>query len=103
DAGASDLPEYLLAGNREPLPRLLVVMDEFAAIAAELPDFVDKLVDVAQRGRSLGVHLLLATQRPTGVVNDHIRANPNTRPALRGDPPRSRATAATRGGRGSSR
>ena len=83
DAGASDLPEYLLGGHAEPLPRLLVVMDEFAAIAAELPDFVDKLVDVAQRGRSLGVHLLLATQRPTGVVNDHIRANTNLRVALR--------------------
>src|SRR5207248_2058576 len=70
DAGASDLSEYLAAGHPEPLPRLVVVMDEFAAIAAELPDFVDRLVDVAQRGRSLGVHLLLATQRPTGVVND---------------------------------
>jgi S-DNA-T family DNA segregation ATPase FtsK/SpoIIIE len=83
EAGASDLPEYLRAGNPEPLPRLLVVMDEFAAIAAELPDFVDRLVDVAQRGRSLGVHLLVATQRPTGVVNDHIRANTNVRVALR--------------------
>ena len=58
-------------------------MDEFAAVAAELPDFVDKLVDVAQRGRSLGVHLLLATQRPTGVVNDHIKANTNVRMSLR--------------------
>jgi S-DNA-T family DNA segregation ATPase FtsK/SpoIIIE len=83
EAGATDLAEYLLGGNPEPLPRLLVVMDEFAAVAAELPDFVDKLVDVAQRGRSLGVHLLLATQRPTGVVNDHIKANTNLRVALR--------------------
>src|SRR5207253_1859739 len=83
DASATDLSEYLRAGNSEPLPRLLVVMDEFAAIAAELPDFVDKLVDIAQRGRSLGVHLLLATQRPTGVVNDHIKANTNLRVSLR--------------------
>jgi S-DNA-T family DNA segregation ATPase FtsK/SpoIIIE len=76
-----------LAGYRrvspQPLSRLVVVIDEFASLAKELPDFLHALVDVAQRGRSLGVHLLLATQRPAGVVTDDIRANTNLRIALR--------------------
>ncbi len=62
---------------------LLVVVDEFATLAAELPDFVDGLVDLAQRGRSLGLHLVLATQRPAGVVTESIRANTTMRLALR--------------------
>ena len=64
-------------------PSLLIVIDEFATLAKEVPDFVDGIVDVAQRGRSLGVHLLLATQRPGGVVSENIRANTNLRMALR--------------------
>ncbi|NED80284.1 cell division protein, partial [Streptomyces sp. SID11233] len=66
-----------------PLPRLLLVIDEFASLARELPDFVSGLVDLAQRGRSLGIHLLLATQRPAGVVSPEIRANTTLRIALR--------------------
>ena len=65
------------------LARLVVVIDEFATLAAELPGFLDALVDVAQRGRSLGVHLVLATQRPHGAINDRIRTNTNLRIALR--------------------
>jgi DNA segregation ATPase FtsK/SpoIIIE, S-DNA-T family len=83
DAGASDLKEYLRAGHPEPLPRLVVIIDEFATMAAELPDFIDSLVGIAQRGRSLGVHMILATQRPGGAVNDNIRANTNLRISLR--------------------
>jgi S-DNA-T family DNA segregation ATPase FtsK/SpoIIIE len=82
-AGVSDLKEFLRERPEEALPRLLVVIDEFATMAAELPDFIDSLVGVAQRGRSLGVHMLLATQRPGGAVNDNIRANTNLRIALR--------------------
>jgi S-DNA-T family DNA segregation ATPase FtsK/SpoIIIE len=67
----------------EPMPRLLIVIDEFASLVTELPDFVAGLVDIARRGRSLGVHLLLATQRPAGVVTADIRANTNLRIALR--------------------
>ena len=52
-------------------------------MAAELPDFIDSLVGIAQRGRSLGVHMILATQRPGGAVNDNIRANTNLRISLR--------------------
>ncbi len=64
-------------------PRLVLVVDEFATLARELPDFVTGLVSLAQRGRSLGIHLLLATQRPSGVVSPEIRANTNLRIALR--------------------
>ncbi|MFI6823505.1 FtsK/SpoIIIE domain-containing protein [Micromonospora sp. NPDC050187] len=66
-----------------PLPRLVIVIDEFASLVSELPDFVAGLVDIARRGRSLGVHLVLATQRPAGVVTPDIRANTNLRIALR--------------------
>jgi S-DNA-T family DNA segregation ATPase FtsK/SpoIIIE len=82
-AGAADLGAYQADSHRAPLPRLLVVIDEFATMAADIPDFLDSLVGIAQRGRSLGVHLLLATQRPSGAVNDNIRANTNLRLALR--------------------
>ncbi len=81
DAGVSDLKD--MPPDGDPLPRLLIVVDEFATLAAELPDFMTSLVDVAQRGRSLGIHMVLATQRPTGVVDAKIRANTNLRVALR--------------------
>ena len=82
-AAVGDLTEYRRAGTGGPLPRLVVVVDEFAALAKELPDFLTALVGIAQRGRSLGIHLLLATQRPAGVVTDDIRANTSLRLALR--------------------
>lgn len=81
EAGVSDLRDYLAPSP--PLPRLLIVIDEFATLAMELPGFLSALVDVAQRGRSLGIHLLLATQRPQGVVDGKIRSNTNLRVALR--------------------
>jgi S-DNA-T family DNA segregation ATPase FtsK/SpoIIIE len=81
--GASDLSDYRLRAEAPTLPRLVVVIDEFAALAKELPEFLSALVGIAQRGRSLGVHLILATQRPAGVVTDEIRANTNLRLALR--------------------
>lgn len=64
-------------------PALVVVVDEFATLAKELPGMIDELVDIAQRGRSLGIHLVLATQRPHGVVGESIRANTSIRIALR--------------------
>ncbi|GAB2873031.1 FtsK/SpoIIIE domain-containing protein [Actinoallomurus bryophytorum] len=88
-AGAKDIEDYCAlfdAGDRRApsrVPRLVLVIDEFAAMAGELPDFVEGLVDIGRRGRSLGVHLLLATQRPAGVVTGDIRANTNLRIALR--------------------
>ena len=62
---------------------LVIVVDEFATLVKEIPDFVAGMVDIAQRGRSLGIHLVLATQRPAGAVNDNILANTNLRIALR--------------------
>ncbi|RLV47851.1 cell division-like protein [Nocardioides mangrovicus] len=84
-ADAKDIEDYLAAKgpDDEPMPRLLIVIDEFAALVAELPDFVTGLVDIARRGRSLGVHLILATQRPAGVVSAEIKSNTNLRIALR--------------------
>src|SRR5664280_369790 len=78
DAYRRAVPERDLA----TLPRLVIIVDEFATLSKELPDLVDGLVGVAQRGRSLGVHLVLATQRPEGVVRADIRANTNLRVCL---------------------
>jgi S-DNA-T family DNA segregation ATPase FtsK/SpoIIIE len=81
EVGAKDLADYRRT-HRGALPRLVIVVDEFATLAEELPEFVGGLVGIAQRGRSLGVHLVLATQRPEGVVSADIRANTNLRLCL---------------------
>jgi S-DNA-T family DNA segregation ATPase FtsK/SpoIIIE len=65
------------------LARLVIVIDEFAELVHELPDFVTGLIRIARVGRSLGVHLILATQRPTGVVSGEMRANTGLRVGLR--------------------
>ncbi|WP_324651202.1 FtsK/SpoIIIE domain-containing protein [Georgenia sp. H159] len=81
--GAKDLISLERTGDPECPPSLIIIVDEFAALATEVPEFVDGVVDVAQRGRSLGLHLVLATQRPAGVIKDNLRANTNLRVALR--------------------
>ncbi len=85
--GVGDVDElaasYDAVQEAAPLARLVVVVDEFASVARELPDFLQALVGIAERGRSLGIHLLLATQRPGGVVSESIRANTNLRISLR--------------------
>lgn len=78
-----DLIELERTGDPEAPPSLVIIVDEFAALVTEVPEFVDGVVDVAQRGRSLGLHLILATQRPAGVIKDNLRANTNLRVALR--------------------
>lgn len=60
---------------KEPLPHLFLIADEFAELKDQEPEFMDKLISTARIGRSLGVHLILATQKPTGVVNDQIKSN----------------------------
>ena len=80
---AKDLADLLRRAPDDAPPRLVIVVDEFATLVKEIPEFVDGLVDVAQRGRSLGVHLVLATQRPGAAVNDNILGNTNLRIALR--------------------
>ncbi len=82
-ASVKDLVELESQDAATAPPNLLIVFDEFAFLKREVPEFVDGVVDIAQRGRSLGIHLVLATQRPSGVVDDHIRANTNLRVALR--------------------
>ncbi|MDE0572345.1 FtsK/SpoIIIE domain-containing protein [Demequina sp. B12] len=65
------------------LARLVLVIDEFAELKTELPDFINGLVRIARVGRSLGVHLVLATQRPSGAVTPEMQSNINLRVALR--------------------
>jgi len=85
----TDYHKRLLASNKilDPksdfLPHLFVVVDEFAEMASEMPEFLDRLNQIARVGRSLGIHLVLATQRPANVVKDEMRANLNFRICLR--------------------
>lgn len=58
-----------------PMPHLVIVCDEFAELKKEQPDFIRELVSISRVGRSLGIHLILATQKPAGVVSDEIWAN----------------------------
>jgi S-DNA-T family DNA segregation ATPase FtsK/SpoIIIE len=83
DVGADDLAGYRASAAAQQLARLVIVVDEFATLAAELPDFLAGLIAVAQRGRSLGVHLVLATQHPGAAVSGDIRANIGLRIVLR--------------------
>ncbi|KUI39022.1 FtsK/SpoIIIE domain-containing protein [Mycobacterium sp. GA-2829] len=80
---AKDLISLEQTGDPDTPPSLVIIVDEFAALASEVPEFVDGVIDVAQRGRSLGLHLVLATQRPAGVIRENLRANTNLRIALR--------------------
>ena len=67
----------------EPLPHLFIISDEFAELKVNQPDFIKKLVSIARVGRSLGVHLILATQKPSGVVDDQIWSNSRFKIALK--------------------
>lgn len=66
-----------------PVPHLFIIIDEFAELKREEPDFMRELISVAQVGRSLGVHLILATQKPSGTVDDNIWSNTKFRLCLR--------------------
>ena len=68
--------KYFREGSvREPIAHLFIISDEFAELKAQQPDFMDELISTARIGRSLGVHLILATQKPSGVVDDQIWSN----------------------------
>ena len=67
----------------EPMSHLYIISDEFAELKAQEPDFMDQLISTARIGRSLGVHLILATQKPSGVVDDQIWSNARFHVALR--------------------
>ncbi|MEW6566692.1 MAG: FtsK/SpoIIIE domain-containing protein [Chloroflexota bacterium] len=83
----ADIDKYHALGHREPFPYLFIVIDEFAELKEhfknDLADILREFVSVAQKGRALGVHLILAMQKPEGVVNDSIRANMKFRACLR--------------------
>ena len=67
----------------EPMPHLFIISDEFAELKKQEPEFMDALISAARIGRSLGVHLILATQKPGGVVNDQIWSNSKFRACLK--------------------
>ena len=67
----------------EAVSHLFIICDEFAELKSQQPEFMDNLISVARVGRSLGVHLILATQKPSGVVNDQIWSNTRFRVCLK--------------------
>lgn len=74
---------YKNHGAPIPIPHLFIIIDEFAELKREEPEFMRELISVAQVGRSLGVHLILATQKPNGTVDDNIWSNSRFRLCLR--------------------
>ncbi len=86
-AGVNSITDYgrLFRSGRvkEALPHIVIIIDEFAELKRNEPDFMKELISVAQVGRSLGVHLILATQKPTGTVDDNIFSNSRFRICLR--------------------
>lgn len=87
EAGVKDIYEYTrLYKNHElteAIPHLLIIVDEFAELKKERPEFMDELISVAAIGRSLGVHLILATQKPAGTVDNKIESNSRFRICLK--------------------
>ena len=79
DADVNHIDKYIRkykAGEASvPLPHLIIIVDEFAELKAEQPEFMKELISAARIGRSLGVHLILATQKPSGQVNEQIWSN----------------------------
>ncbi|WP_457962917.1 FHA domain-containing protein [Arthrobacter sp. D1-29] len=82
---APDLMSYTAsqAGKDSPLPHLIVVIDEFRMLVDDAPNALQELMRIAAIGRSLGIHLIMATQRPQGALTADIRANVTTSIALR--------------------
>lgn len=109
-AGCDDLDAYLVRRRHDPsldpLPHLVLVVDEFAELKTERPDFIHQLVRTARVGRSVGLHLILATQKPRPAVDDEIWANARFRICLRVEQPQDshdvlkRPDAASLSGRG---
>lgn len=79
EADVNHIDKYIKkfkAGETQiPLPHLIIIVDEFAELKAEQPEFMKELISAARIGRSLGVHLILATQKPSGQVNEQIWSN----------------------------
>lgn len=91
EAGVTHIDEHIRLRRQgrglQPLPHLLLVVDEFAELKAEQPEFMRELISAVRVGRSLGVHLILATQKPAGVVDEQIWSNSRFRLCLRVERP----------------
>lgn len=74
---------YKQGKAKEAMPHLFLISDEFAELKSEQPEFMKELVSTARIGRSLGIHLILATQKPSGVVDDQIWSNSKFKLALK--------------------
>ncbi len=74
---------YFDGGTQLPIPHLLIIIDEFAELKKAEPEFMKEIISIAQVGRSLGIHLILSTQKPSGTVDDNIRSNSKFRLCLR--------------------
>lgn len=87
DEGTMDIYKYQRLYHegvvKEPVPHLLIIADEFAELKQQQPDFMKELVSVSRIGRSLGVHLILATQKPAGIVDQQILSNTNFEACLK--------------------
>lgn len=87
NAGVNNIDDYMKLFNNdpaeEPLSHLIIIVDEFAELKKEQPEFMSELVSAARVGRSLGLHLVLATQKPSGSVSAEIEANTRFRICLR--------------------
>lgn len=79
ESGVNHINDYIKLFKAEkvstPLPHLIMIVDEFAELKQEYPDFMKELISAARIGRTLGVHLILATQKPAGVVDAQIWSN----------------------------
>jgi len=86
EAGAIDISDYLEKYKQNkvshPLPHLIIVVDEFAELKQNYPEFMKELISTSRIGRSLGMHLILATQTPAGVVDEQIWSNSNFKLSL---------------------
>ena len=69
------IKKYKAGETDKPLPHLILIVDEFAELKSDQPEFMKELISTARIGRSLGVHLILATQKPSGVVDNQIWSN----------------------------
>lgn len=78
-AGVNHINDYIKLYKKgevkQPLPHLIMIVDEFAELKSEYPDFMKEIISAARIGRTLGIHLILATQKPAGVVDNQIWSN----------------------------
>ena len=77
--GVSDINDYIRLHNPDPslppLSHIVIIIDEFAELKEEMPEFIEELISVSRIGRSMGIHLILATQKPSASVSGEIWSN----------------------------